>query len=167
MHKVIDEYPGIQHISLGVGEGVIAGKPTAVSTVLGSCVAVTFHDPVRRLGAVFHALLPNWGDYPNSKNPGEFKYVDAAIQHFANAMYLQGSSRANVVCKVFGGANAMFKEQFGVGQRNVLTAFKTLEGERLRVVASDVGGNRGRKLIFITHTGEVFMKRLRTQQLSS
>ncbi|MBU1003206.1 MAG: chemotaxis protein CheD [Proteobacteria bacterium] len=164
MRTFMAEYPGIEFVNLGVGEGLVTGQPTAVSTVLGSCVAVTFHDPVRQVGAVFHALLPNWSDYPKGKSQGEFKYVDAAIQHFANAMYLHGASRANLVCKVFGGANAMFKEQFGMGQKNVLSAFKTLESERLRVAASDVGGDRGRKLVFITHTGEVFVKRLRTQQ---
>jgi len=163
MHAIMDAYPGIHHVPLGVGEGVLATTPTAVSTVLGSCVAVTFHDPVRHIGAVFHALLPNSGDFPEGKNKGEFKYVDVAIHHFANAMYRQGCNRANLVCKVFGGANAMFKDQFGVGHKNVHTAFKILDVERLRVVASDVGGSRGRKLVFISHTGEVFVKRLRQQ----
>lgn len=167
MHAVIDAYPGIVHVPMGVGEGLMALEPTAVSTVLGSCVAVTFHDPVRRTGAVFHALLPSEGDF-TSKNgnggSGKYKYVDTAIHHFVSAMYKQGSSRANLVCKVFGGANAMFKEQFGVGQKNVVTAFRILESERLRVVASDVGGDRGRKLVFISHTGEVFVKRLRAQK---
>ena len=30
----------------------------------------------------------------------------------------------------------------------------------LRLTASDVGGDRGRKLLFLTHTGDVWVKRL-------
>jgi chemotaxis receptor (MCP) glutamine deamidase CheD len=48
-----------------------------------------------------------------------------------------------------------------VGQLNICTAFQVLEMERLRVAASDVGGLRGRKILFSAHTGEVFLRRLR------
>lgn len=161
MHVILEQYPEAQLKQIGVGEGILATSPTAVSTVLGSCVAVTFFCPTTRIGAVFHALLPCCAEYPNTQNTCEHRFVDKAIDHFARAMYRQGVNRSNLVCKVFGGANGMFKEQFGVGKRNVQTAFTSLENERLRVAASDVGGERGRKLLFLTHTGEVFVKRLR------
>ncbi len=118
---------------LGAGDALVLQRPLAVSTVLGSCVAVTFHCPVSGWGAMFHALIPQCDCVAPA--PRDYKFVD----------------------------DAMFAEQFGVGRRNVLMAFETLESERLRVAASDVGGDRGSKLLFFTHTGEVFVKRLNPQ----
>ncbi len=127
-------------------------------------MAVTFHCPATGWGAVFHALMPLSGEDVAASR--EFKFVDDSIRRLTRALLRQGVRRSNLVCKVFGGANAMFAEQFGVGRRNVLAAFETLADERLRVVASDVGGDRGRKLLFLTHTGEVFVKRLNAQCLA-
>lgn len=161
MHHLLERHPGVSLRQLGVGDAVVSQRPLAVSTVLGSCVAVTFHCPVSGWGAMFHALMPQCDCVAPA--PRDYKFVDDAIRRLARGLLRQGVRRADLVCKVFGGANAMFAEQFGVGRRNVLTAFETLESERLRVAVSDVGGDRGRKLLFFTHTGEVFVKRLNPQ----
>lgn len=165
MNNILEQYPEAKVKSLGVGEGVVATRPLAVSTVLGSCVAVTFHCPATRIGAVFHALLPEKCEYSKSVNDANCRFVDSGITHFLRALTRAGAHRSSLVCKVFGGAHAMFAEEFGVGRRNVQVAYESLERERLRIAASDVGGDRGRKLVFMTHTGEVFVKRLR-QSLS-
>lgn len=163
MHRFLADHPGLAMRQMGVGEAVVSPEPLGVGTVLGSCVAVTFHCPVSRYGGVFHALMPCRG---TNEKAGDncYKYVDSAIHEVLGELYRHGVQRRNLVCKVFGGANAMFDEQFGVGRRNVTTAFETLEAERLRVAAADVGGDRGRKLVFLTHTGEVFVKRLAPRQ---
>jgi len=164
MHRLLERHPGLALRQLGVGDGVLSQEPLAVSTVLGSCVSVTFHCPVTRYGAIFHALMPVEGGQSGRPGTlGDYKFVDDAIRRFVAELYRRGVRRGDLACKVFGGANAMFAEQFGVGRKNVVVAFETLERERLRVVASDVGGDRGRKLLFLTHTGEVFVKRLNPQ----
>ncbi len=167
MHRLLERYPGVAVGQLGVGEGIVSSQAMAVATVLGSCVAVTFHCPTTRIGAVFHALMPTSNGLRGKALEAEaFKYVDEAIRRTAAELYRRGVRRGDLVCKVFGGANAIFAEQFGVGRKNVVTAFETLEQERLRVAASDVGGDRGRKLVYLTHTGEVFVKRLSPQSQS-
>jgi chemotaxis protein CheD len=69
-----------------------------------------------------------------------------------------------VECKVFGGANAMFQESMGLGRKNVEIAFQELEKRGFKVVGSSVGGTTGRKLVFLTHTGEVFMRFVRKRE---
>ncbi|MBI5664673.1 MAG: hypothetical protein HZC49_06265 [Nitrospirae bacterium] len=48
-----------------------------------------------------------------------------------------------------------------IGKQNIETVLKIIKTERLSLVASDVGGTDGRKIIFNTNTGEVLLKRLK------
>ncbi len=163
MHRLIERYPGTQSLFLNMGQGGVYAVPTAVQTVLGSCVAVTFYSPKDQTGAMFHALLPRKKDYKKTANIGEYKYVDSAIQRIVSSMLHMGVAQKNIQCKVFGGANAFFKDGIRMGERNVEVAYEILAEYPLRVVASHVGGRFGRKLLFLTHTGEVYMKVLKNQ----
>ncbi|HMM40193.1 MAG TPA: chemotaxis protein CheD, partial [Desulfovibrio sp.] len=55
-------------------------------------------------------------------------------------------------------ANSLVQGEFGIGMKNVRTAFAGLASAGLRVTASNVGGTRGRKLVFLPSTGDVYMK---------
>lgn len=37
------------------GEAIVSPNPILVSTVLGSCIAVTMYSPEKRVGAICHA----------------------------------------------------------------------------------------------------------------
>jgi chemotaxis protein CheD len=39
-------------------------------------------------------------------------------------------------------------------------ALRMIKSEGFNILASDTGGNAGRKLFFLTHTGDVYLKRL-------
>lgn len=161
MKRILDRYPDIAMRYIFVGEGGVFAVPTAVSTVLGSCVSVTFHCPRQRIGAVFHALLPRKVDYerdaPSIQN---YRYVDTAVAAICDKLARKGVRRQDIECKIFGGSSAMFQHEISVGPKNVQAAFETLASFPLRITATNVGGNQGRKLLFITHTGEVFVKQL-------
>jgi chemotaxis protein CheD len=147
---------------LNVAQGILVDCPTLAHTVLGSCVSVTFFAPRRGLAAVFHALLPRASDY-RLHEPGEtpYKFVDSAIQCLAARFSRRGVSFGEIECKVFGGASALFNEEISVGRKNVETAFATLSDLGLRVTASNVGGEAGRKIVFSTSTGEIFVRMLK------
>jgi chemotaxis protein CheD len=67
----------------------------------------------------------------------------------------------DIEVKVFGGADTlMSKTSNTVGSRNIKVTLDTLGREKLGVTAADVGDSFGRKLIFFSHTGEVYLKRL-------
>ena len=151
--------PPVAH--LGIGEGRVFEGPARVHVLLGSCVAVTFHLPGKALGATFHALLPNRAEYIR-KEPTDtpFRFVDTAIETLLSALSRARVPLDRLEIKVFGGANSLVQGEFGIGEKNVRAAFSTLARHGLRVVASNVGGTRGRKLVFLPATGEVFMKTL-------
>jgi chemotaxis protein CheD len=47
-----------------------------------------------------------------------------------------------------------------VGERNIHFAEGALEEARIPVIGKDVGGTIGRKLLFITGTGDVYVRKL-------
>ncbi len=153
---------------LHIGECFLSKDPTLVCTVLGSCVAVSFYQPAIGLGGIFHALLPDSAEHNGeyaAKQPCRF--VNHSIQSILTAVERHGGRRKDIHIKVFGGS-----ELFGftggksssagsVGRKNVQMAIIELERAGLRVMASDVGGTLGRKLYFLSHTGEVWVKRIK------
>jgi len=162
MNKLLDRFPGIASQYLMVAEGGVYEKPTAVQTVLGSCVSVTFYSPKQQVGAIFHALMPWRSQYEriDAGSPA-FRYVDSAIEAICTRLFQLGIRQQDLECKIFGGANAMFQHELSIGPKNVRAAFETLAAYPLRIAATNVGGNVGRKLFFISHTGEVYVKPIR------
>ncbi len=143
------------------GDLSVSETPAEVSTVLGSCVAVTFYSPQQLVGAICHAMLPHGGDN------GSFKYVDGALRYMLEYFDRRGIKRSEIMVKIFGGAD-MFEAETPskiqtVGRQNLEAAQRILQHNRLHVTAKDIGGGRGRKLLFYPHTGEVFLKRLGQQ----
>ncbi|SKA82820.1 chemotaxis protein CheD [Desulfobaculum bizertense] len=158
--RIQQKYPGIRFANLGIGEICVSSLPLAVSTVLGSCVAVTMFCPVTRTGGLFHALLPERAPHGKLHDAEPCRFVDEGIRELLRQMERSGADMPRLVCKIFGGANAVFEEFYAVGMRNVDMARQVLAEEHRSVQSEDVGGTRGRKLFFITHTGEVFTKKL-------
>lgn len=145
-------------IYLKPGELAVNEQPAEITTVLGSCVAVTFYSPRHLVGAICHAMLPRGGE------GGGFRYVDGALRYMLADFEQRGIRRDEILVKVFGGSE-MFEGDGGtklssVGQRNLEEAAGILRTSGLRVTTGDVGGHRGRKLVFHPHTGVVFLKRL-------
>lgn len=149
--------PDLPKVYLKPGELHFAATPAVVTTVLGSCVSVTMFDRLSGTAAICHALLP---EGPRSD---AFRYVDSSIIHMLEMFAAHGVNRQRLEVKVFGGADMLGAggRRVGVGRRNVEIATLVLAANGLTVAAQDVGGTRGRKLFFVTHTGEVFLKRLR------
>lgn len=161
MQGLLERFPGHELAFLNVAQGGLYDRPTVAHTVLGSCVAVTFYAPRHGLAAIFHALLPRSGEYRlHAPEATPYKFVDTAITALVHRLTYRGVGTSDIECKVFGGASALFAEEMSVGRRNVETAFATLANLGLRVAASNVGGERGRKIIFSTSTGEIFVRLL-------
>ena len=148
---------------LTIGRGVVCETPTTVLTVLGSCVSVTMYSKLHRIGGLFHALMPRWRDHENGSDYNVYKYVDSSVEALLKEMNRRGIPNKTLECKVFGGASALFPHEMSVGDRNVRSALDVLFENGVRIRAMDVGGAQGRKLLFLSHTGEVFIKRINSQ----
>ncbi|UFS71322.1 chemotaxis protein CheD [Geomonas sp. RF6] len=162
--------PELPVLFLRPGEMHFADEPIVVSTLLGSCVAVTMFSPRHRIGTICHALLPHCRreDPCLAAEPEGGKYVECAIWLMLKGLQTRGVCRGEIEAKIFGGSD-MFDARDGgigtVGTQNIAKALEVLEGEGIRIVSSDVGGPRGRKIFFYTHTGEVLLKRLRRTEI--
>ena len=132
--------------------------PHQVQTILGSCVAVCLYDERLRWGGMNHYMLP-WWDGKGVPSP---KYGDVAIEGLVEKMIMMGSQKYNLVAKVFGGASQHSLGDTGmqIGLRNIATAENKLDSYGIKIVAKNVGGKQGRKIVFHTETGQVFMKYL-------
>lgn len=158
---MIPRGPLLESIYLKPGELAVAERPALVSTVLGSCVAVTLFSPRLGIGAISHAMLPL------AAGRSDFKYVDSSLLHMLAQFDRLQVSKRELVVKLFGGADMFEPAQASggstVGRQNIQAARVLLRQEGLSVQAEDTGGRQGRKLLFYTHTGEVLLKRLSRQ----
>lgn len=136
------------------GDLLVTREPTAVKTILGSCIAVCLWDAELRCGGMNHFLLPKGSD--SSLRPERFGNV--AVPRLIELLVAQGSLIENLRAKIFGGA-AMLTNTFPpptqIGQQNFKLASELLAQLRIPVVGSDVGGGRGRKIVFNTDDGSV------------
>lgn len=139
----------------------VARTPSAISTILGSCVSVCLWDPDAQVGGLNHFLLPHW-----SEGGGvAWRYGNAAIAGLIEALVASGARASNLSAKVFGGARVLAAfagttDGGHLGSRNVEVAHQTLKRHAIPVVAAATGGERGRKLIFHTDDGSAWVKLL-------
>lgn len=137
--------------------GTIFAEPHEyqISTVLGSCVAVCLWDQIACRGGMNHIMLPLW----NGEGLATPKYGNIAMEKLLGKVLSIGCHREHLVAKVFGGANVSGTglEVFMIGDRNITLALEMLEEFRIPVVAKDVGGRVGRKIVMNTATGVVLV----------
>ncbi|MDE2579875.1 MAG: chemotaxis protein CheD [Hyphomicrobiales bacterium] len=134
--------------------GVSADPMASFVTVLGSCVAVCLRDPVVGVGGMNHFLLP-----------GEAAGADSALRYGAHLMELlindlmkAGADRRRLEAKAFGGGR-INRTLSDIGAKNAAFARQYLENEGLRLVASDLGGDEGRRLQYWPTTGRALVSR--------
>jgi chemotaxis protein CheD len=150
----------LPNVFLKPGEVYVSQAPALVSTVLGSCVSVILYSPDARMGAMCHAMLPCGTD----EDP--FRYVDSAVGYLYGRLRAISGRAGGFEAKLFGGADMLDQPgrangYVSIGRQNIDAALKTIEALGLRLIASDTGGDRGRKVFFYSGTGEVFVRPVR------
>ncbi len=139
------------------GQLVVSAEPCEIMTILGSCVSVCVFDPMRRVGGANHFLLP---DFTQGVNDSP-RYGPAAIRALIRQVVALGATRDRLTAKLFGGANVLRAFQIRerhLGIDNVEVARRVLAEEGVSVAAEDVGGTRGRKLVFSTVDGSAWVQ---------
>ena len=144
------------------GEVLVSRKPVLVTTVLGSCVAVTMFSPGQCVGAICHAMLAN----PSSRS-GDLLYVETAVRYIYGKM-VKYDAIDDMVVKLFGGAQVLDAANYSstkltVGEQNVARAEDVLKSLGLTISKVDTGGVRGRKLFFSIKNGDVFLRKMGTR----
>lgn len=146
-----------------VGEFYIGIKPTEVSTILGSCVAVCLYDKVEQIGGMNHYLVPLW----NGNGLQSPKYGNVAIHRLVEGMLNIGCNLNNIEAKIFGGANVLdsvSNEDMMVGRKNIIIAKEILNEYKIPITAHDVGGTKGRRILLVTETGKIMLKYIKENE---
>ena len=141
------------------GKVFVASKPFAISTIVGSGVALCLWDSIRGLGGMNHFMLPEGPE--NNQNAN--RYASIANPALLQQMLDSGAEVKSLQAKIFGGSlpNVDLRmENDHLGDRNVQVAREFLKSNRIKIVQSEVGGNRGRKLIFHTDDGRTWSEQL-------
>jgi chemotaxis protein CheD len=133
------------------GEYRVVDDPHAVlATVLGSCVAACLRDPEVGVGGMNHFLLP--GDESAARSGEAERYGVHLMELLVNGLLKKGARRDRLECKLFGGAR-MMEGLSDIGARNAAFARRFLQNEGIRVVAENLGGDRGRRIEYSPVSG--------------
>ena len=141
-------------ITIGIADMKIAkGEGMLITYALGSCIGICLHDPVFKIGALIHIMLPI---NMEAGRKNTMKYADTGIRETLKQMEAMGASRTRITAKIAGGA-MMFKDGSGslgnIGQRNIESVKLNLKKEGIRLLKEDVGGSVARTLLFDVNSG--------------
>ena len=144
---------GIADMKLTRQEGVL------ITYALGSCIGITFYDPMIKLGALLHIMLP---EKTNSQDSNILKYADTGIQETLRKFYTFGGQKGRTVCKIAGGAKMFEMKGTGglgnIGERNIIKVKSILKAEGLRITGEDTGSNYARTMLLDVSTGQVSIR---------
>ncbi len=170
MQKIISQHSHLREILLLPGDLHVAFKPTLIKTLLGSCVSVCLFDLKQQIGAMCHGVMPQSNKPSIDKRT---RFVDAAINHMISKLQsLHPHQKLQLEAKIFGGADVLHFEittwmkNSSIGRQNTIAARSSLKDFGIPIVAEKVGGKIGCKIIFLTHTGEVFFQSLRDRSIN-
>ncbi|MEJ5300867.1 MAG: chemotaxis protein CheD [Thermodesulforhabdaceae bacterium] len=131
----------------------IPSVPTLISTVLGSGVSVCLWDRKRQRGGMNYFL------YPETHNSLDARPIYGNVATIALVKFFRedGSEIKDIEAQIIGGAvpiNAS-PESTCIARDNIDVARKILKNYGIPIVAEDVGGKKGRKVVFNTFTNEI------------
>jgi chemotaxis protein CheD len=139
-----DRSPAAGNYLLKPGYIYIAEPKTIMSTVLGSSVSVCLFDRKRKVAGMNHFRLPFTRDAQNATAD----YGNVATLTLIRMLVHDGSDARHLEAQVFGGAYNTEISPKDIGRENVSVAKKVLLREKIRIVSEDIGGEKGRKIVF-------------------
>ncbi|MHC6179270.1 chemotaxis protein CheD [Clostridium sp. JNZ X4-2] len=151
----------IKEIKVGIADMNTASSPDKIITIgLGSCVGIALYDSRINIGGLAHIMLPDSTQFSSAKNP--LKFADLAVPLLIEKLEKLGVNRRNLRAKIAGGASMFnFSDKsmiMDIGNRNGIAVKNILKKYSISILAEDLGGNKGRTMIFDTSDGGVKIK---------
>ncbi len=143
---------------LGPGYIYLPSKETDISAVLGSCVSVCLYDKKRKTAGMSHFQFPSIKE----KLKATVVYGNVSTFSIVNMMENAGSEIKDLEAQIFGGAFNPEICSKDVGKKNVNVAKRVLAKKQVRIVSEDTGGEKGRKIVFNSMSGDVAVLRVET-----
>jgi len=129
----------------------VPDQGSAISTVIGSGVSVCIFDKKKRMGGMNHFQLP----IMTTKGKTTPLYGNVATITLIKMMLDLESKRIHLEAQIFGGAHNPKQKDKDIGRENRKIAQKILTKAGISISSQDVGGEKGRKVVFNTNTNEV------------
>ncbi|MDR1656003.1 MAG: chemotaxis protein CheD [Deltaproteobacteria bacterium] len=149
----IDRAVEVYRYHLTPGNLFSSADQAMVSAVLGTCVAVCLHDRRLKIGGMNHYQHPKSGFFGLATND----YGDVAITALIYKLRRLGSRVEDLEAQIFGGGDIVGEKNGKTGIKNVKMARKILKKNGITIVSEDVGGTKGRRLIYHTGTNEAMV----------
>jgi len=148
-------------IEVSMAHMKIARAPAVMVTRgLGSCLGITLYDPVKKIGAMAHPMLPDIERAKIKSNPGRF--VNSVINKMLEDLKSEGCLKSRLIAKLFGGAH-MFSfiakdSILNIGEKNIDMAKELLKQYGIDILVEELGGSVGRTIELDLETGKVLVK---------
>lgn len=138
-----------------------------IGTLLGSCVSVCLHDPVRLVSGMNHFMLPGRIVKADIFMDRSARYGISAINDLLALMEKLGASRKDMIAKVFGGGRVILNtfDSNTIAFDNIRLARVMLEIEDIPIVEMEVGGSCARKILMDVREGKVFLKNIMSRKI--
>jgi chemotaxis protein CheD len=158
----------VSEIRVRVADFAVATAPGVLVTIgLGSCVAITLHDPSTGIGGLAHILLPS--EAMSRERQNHAKFAGTAVPLLIEQMQARGARHSRLRAKLAGGAS-MFaslvtSQGLQMGERNVLACRAALQAANIPLVGQDTGGDYGRSVYFNVADGVMRVRSVRRGEL--
>ena len=166
--------PGLTLYTLKPTEFIFVREPSAIRTILGSCVTITMFCPRLGVAAACHPVLPVCHETESCRPKAckkKYKYVECVIPSMYQYFERLKVRKGELEIKLFGGSD-MFTplpvrdEMLSVGSKNISMAKQKIAELEIELKNTEVGGKLARKIHFDTGSGDVWVKKFRSTVLS-
>ncbi len=150
-----------KEVRVGIADSAIVSFPDKLITMgLGSCIGIALYDKEKRIAGLVHIMLPDSRQFKEIVNP--LKYADLGVDILLKEMMDYGCRKENIIAKIAGGAS-MFnfpdkKIISDIGKRNSEAVINAMNKLSIPIIAEDIGGNKGRTMIFESENGSVTIR---------
>ncbi|HPG37944.1 MAG TPA: chemotaxis protein CheD [bacterium] len=148
---------------VGIADMIISTDPndTLITYALGSCLGITIYDPLTKIGALLHVMLPQSSIDPGKAAKNPYMFVDTGLDDMFAEFEKKGGAQKRMIVKVAGGAS--FKKPgendlFEIGKRNFTMFRKVLWKKGILLKAYDVGGAVTRNISIDLNNGAVSIR---------
>jgi len=147
--------PGPRVSYLAPGYVVVPAAPTTLAVSVASGIAVSVYDQRRQSGGMCHYVWPYRQQFSAATSAAP------AIVSLVRLLTGGGSCVSDLEAYIYGGSVSLVSRRYqaGLSEINVKVGVELLKRLRIPLLGRDVGGTRGRRVVFFTGTGETLIGR--------
>lgn len=141
---------------VGIADIKIGKAPQLIKTNLGSCIAVCLYNAEKKVGGMLHLMLASSKGSSSKTAMKKEKYADTGIpEMFSRLRKTYALEKNSFTAKIFGGAKVLKTVAHNIGEDNANAVRQILRDAGIKIIASEVGGEKGYRVSMNLETGKV------------